>query len=95
MVTEVVILTAIPGKEEALGQGIIQGLEAIREHPKCISANATHCIERPERYMVSVVWTSLEAHVDDFRNTPLFPKWRSHINGLLEGSAEIFHYQPY
>ncbi len=95
MVTEIAIFTAVPGKEEALGQGIIQGLEAIRQHPQCISANASSCIERPGRYMLSVVWTSLEAHLDDFRSSPLFPKWRSHINGLFEGNPEIFHYQPY
>ncbi len=95
MVTEIAIFTAIPGKEEELGQGIIQGLEAIRQHPGCISANATRCMERPGRYMISVVWTSLEAHLNDFRNSPLFPKWRSHINGLFEGNPELFHYQPY
>jgi len=95
LVTEIAIFTAIPGNEEALGQGIIQGLEAIRQHPECISANATSCIERPGRYMLSVVWTSMEAHTNDFRNGPLFPKWRSYINNLFEGSPEIFHYQPY
>ena len=54
MVTEVAIFTAIPGKEEALGQAMIQGLETIRQHPECISANSTHCIEKRGRYMLSV-----------------------------------------
>lgn len=95
MVTEIVIFQAIPGKEEALGQGIIQGLEVIRQHPECISANASRCIERPGRYMVNVVWTSLDAHMKDFRNGPLFTKWRSHIADLFEGNPELFHYQAY
>ena len=95
MVTEIAIFTAIPGKEEELGQGIIQGLEAIRQHPECISANSSRCIERPGRYMISVVWTSLDAHLNDFRTSTLFPKWRSHISGLFEGNPELFHYQPY
>jgi quinol monooxygenase YgiN len=94
LVTEIAIFTAIPGNEEALGQGIIQGLEALRQHPECISANATRCVERPERYLLSVVWTSVEAHMH-FRSGPLFPKWRNNINGLFEGSPEVFHYQPY
>jgi quinol monooxygenase YgiN len=95
LVTEIAIFTAFPGNEDALGQGIIQGLEVIRQHPGCISANATHCIERPGRYMLSVVWTSMEAHMIDFRNGPLFSKWRSYINNLFEESPEVFHYQPY
>ena len=94
MVTEIAIFTALSGNEEALGQGIIQGLEFIRQHPECISANATRCIERPERYMLSVIWTSVEAHMH-FRSGPLFPKWRGNLNGLFEGSPEVFHYPPY
>ena len=95
MVTEIAIFTAVPGKEDELGQGILRGLDAIRQHPECISAQVTRCIEKPARYMVTAVWTSFEAHVSDFRNGPLFPQWRSHINGLFEGTPEVFHYQPF
>lgn len=95
MVTEVAIFTALPGKQEELGLGIIQGIESIRQHPECISANATRCIEKPGRYMLSVVWSSLDAHMKDFRNGPLFAQWRSHIAGLFEGNAEVYHYEVY
>lgn len=95
MVTEIAIFTAAPGKEDALGHGMIQGLGAIRQHPACISANASRCVERNGRYMLSVVWTSLEAHTNDFRSGPLFLQWRSHIEGLFEGTPELFHYQPF
>ena len=95
MVTEIAIFTAAPGKEEALGQGIIRGLESIRQHSGCISANVSRCVEREGRYMLSVVWTSLDAHMKDFRSSSLFPQWRSHIDGLFEGTPELFHYQPF
>ena len=95
MVTEVAVFTAVSGKEDELGQGILRGLDSIRQHPGCISANVTRCIEKPERYLLTVVWTSLEAHMDDFRAGPLFSKWRSHITGLFEGAPELFHYQPF
>src|SRR5579884_722174 len=95
MVTEIAIFTAISGKEDELGQAILRGLDVIRQHPECISAQVTRCIEKPGRYMLTVVWTSLEAHVNDFRGGPLFSQWRSHINALYEGAAEVFHYQPF
>lgn len=94
-VTEVAIFIASAGKEEALGQGIIKGLEVIRKHPDCISAHVTRCVEQPQRYMLSVVWSSLEAHTVDFRGGPLFPQWRSNINGLFTGNPEVFHYQAF
>lgn len=95
MVTEIAIFTALPGKEDELGQAIIRGLEVIRKHPECISAHSTRCIEQPGRYMLTNVWSSLEAHTVDFRGGPLFPQWRSFITGLFEGAPEVYHYQAY
>ena len=95
MVTEIAIITAVPGREDELGQAIIRGLEVIRQHAECISANATRCIEQPARYLLTVNWTSLEAHLADFRTGPLFPQWRKHLEGLIDGTPEVFHYQAY
>lgn len=93
MVTEIAIFTAVAGKEDELGQAILRGIEVIRQHPECNSAHVSRCIEKPEQYMLTVSWTSLAAHTVDFRGGPLFPQWRSHINGLFEGSPVVFHYQ--
>jgi len=95
MITEVAIFTALPGKEDQLGQAITQGLEVICQHPACIAAHVTRCIEQSGRYMLSVSWTSLEGHTVDFRGSPLFPQWRSYVNGLFETPPEVFHYQPF
>jgi len=95
MVTEIAIFIALPGKEDELGQGIIHGLDVIRQHPECISVHVTRCIEQSARYMLTVVWSSLEAHTVDFRGGPLYAQWRSHIEGLFEAPAEVFHYQAF
>jgi len=95
VVTEVATFNAAPGKEDELGAGILKGLEVIRQHPECISANATRCVEQPQHYMLIVNWTSLEAHTENFRGGPLFPQWRSNINGLFAGTPEVFHYQTF
>ncbi|MFL5588133.1 MAG: putative quinol monooxygenase [Ktedonobacteraceae bacterium] len=95
MVTEIAIFTAVPGKEDELGQAILRGLEVIRQHPGIISARVERCIEKPGQYVLINIWTSIEAHMTDFRGGPLFPQWRSHINGLYEGNPVIFHYEPF
>lgn len=95
MIIEIAIFTAVAGKEEELAQGIIRGLDVIRQHPECISAHATRCIEQPGRFMVTNSWSTLDAHTVDFREGPLFPQWRSHITGLFEGTPEVFHYQAF
>lgn len=95
MVTEIAIFTALEGKEEELGQAIVRGMNVIRQHPGCISSRTERCIEKPGQYMLINVWSSLEAHTKDFRGGPLFPQWRSHINGLFEANPPVFHYEPF
>lgn len=95
MVTEVAIFTALAGKEDELGPAIVRGLDVIRQHPECISSQVERCIEKPGQYMLIVNWTSLEAHTEDFRGGPLYPQWRSHINGLFEANPLVFHYQSF
>jgi quinol monooxygenase YgiN len=95
MITEVAIFNALPGKEDELGQAILKGIEVIRQHPECISVKVERCIEQIGQYVLIVIWTSYEAHVDNFRGGPLFPQWRSYINGLFEGSPSVHHYQPF
>jgi len=95
MVTEIALFTALPGKEDELGQGILKGLEVIRQHPGCISSRVERCIEQPRQYMVINIWTSLEAHTENSRGGPLFSQWRSNINGLFEGAPVVLHFQPF
>ena len=93
MITEIAIFTAVDGKEDELGAGILKGLHTIRQHPSCIEARVERCIEHPTQFMVMNTWTTLEAHTRDFRGSPLFAQWRSHITGLFDGQPVVFHYQ--
>ncbi len=95
MVTEIALFTAVTGKEDALGKAILRGLDVIRQHPGCVSARVERCIENPRQYMLINVWTTLEAHIQDFRGGPLYPEWRSHINGLFEENPTVLHYEPF
>jgi quinol monooxygenase YgiN len=95
MVTEIAIFTAVTGKESELGKAILRGLDVIRQHPGCVSARVERCIENPRQYMLINVWTSLQAHLEDFRGGALYPEWRSHINGLFEENPTVFHYEPF
>lgn len=93
MITETAIFTAVPGKEDELGQAILRGMEVIRQHPSCLEARVERCLEQPNQYLLVNIWTSLEAHTQDFRGGPLFAQWRAHITGLFEGQPVVFHYQ--
>ena len=84
MVTEIAIFHALPGKEDELGQAILKGIEVIRQHPECISAKVERCIEQPGQYMLIVIWTSYEAHVDEFPRRSTLPP-----NGVVISMAYL------
>jgi quinol monooxygenase YgiN len=93
LITELAILIALPGKGDELGRAIFQGISFIRQDPGCVQADAVRGIEQPDRYIVTVRWTSLAAHVDGFRGTPQFAQWISAIRGLFDpGTLDTQHY---
>lgn len=93
MITEIAIFQAVPGKEDALEQGIQRGIEVGKRAPGCLSIAAHRCIEDPARFLLVAEWESLEAHTEGFRKSPLFAEYRSHINGLFVDSPIVHHYQ--
>jgi heme-degrading monooxygenase HmoA len=96
MITEIAILTALPGAGDELGQAISRGLDLIHQDPGCIQVGVTRGVERPDRFVITVDWTSLPAHVDGFRNTPQFGQWIGTIRGLFDPQTlDTQHYAPY
>lgn len=93
MITEMAILTALPDSGDALGRAIAEGIEFIRQDPGCESIQVTRGIEQPDRFVVSVGWTSLAAHVEHFRSTPQFGRWLGSISGLFDSKTlDTQHY---
>ena len=90
MIVEVAIFEAEPGKEAALAAGIAEGSKVIMTGPGCQSVRVHRGIETPGRCILYVEWDSVQAHLD-FRDSPKFAEWRSHINGLF-GNREMEHY---
>jgi quinol monooxygenase YgiN len=96
MITEMAILTALPGKGEELGKAIGHGVGLIRQHPGCLKATVARCVEKPDRFTVTVEWTSIQAHTEDFRGSPLFGQWLASIKGLFDPQTlDTHHYAAY
>jgi quinol monooxygenase YgiN len=94
VITEIAVLTASSGKAEDLARAIAAGIAHIREDPGCQRAEVLRGVERPERFVVTVDWDSLEAHVDGFRGSPAFGKWIGAVKPFL-ATTETEHYIPY
>ena len=50
-------------------------------------------IERPDTFLLSISWDTLEHHTVGFREGPLFPEWRSHIGPFFSGAPTVEHWE--
>src|SRR5690349_19085044 len=92
MIVEIAQFRAQPGKAEELQAGFLKGLEVIRSGEGCLSAVARRGIEDPDIFVLEVAWETLEHHTVKFRGGPMFPQYRSHINGLFIEPPTVNHY---
>ena len=94
MVVEIALLRAKLGAAEELRAGLRAARPVIARAPGCRSSSFYQGLEEPESFILRVEWDSLEAHMRDFRASPLLAEWRSHFYHLLDGTPKVTHYEP-
>lgn len=92
MVTEIAQFTAQPGQADALERGLRDAMSVIRGAEGCHAITLRHNIEDPNVFMYEIEWETLEHHTVQFRGGPLFPQYRSHINGLFVEPVVVRHF---
>ena len=72
--------------------------KAFREASRVISAakgyrshELVRSIENSGKYVLLVRWDSVESHMDGFRSSPDFKKWRELIGPYFESAPEVEH----
>ena len=50
------------------------------------------CVERPQVYLFTIDWESLEAHTVGFRESELFTQWRAFIGPHFDGAPQVEHF---
>jgi heme-degrading monooxygenase HmoA len=54
--------------------------------------NVGWCWERPDVYMFTIDWETLEAHEVGFRQSEQFTEWRTIIGPYFDGPAVVEHF---
>lgn len=92
MVLEVALIAVAPGQEEAFAAAYRKGHETLATTPGCRSVRMTRGIESPSSFVLLVEWDSVEAHVENFRNTDRFTTWRSLIGPYFASPPVVEHF---
>jgi len=93
MIYEHATITITAGREAEFERAFAAGAPPLFEQAEgCHGIELRRCIEEPTRYCLMVGWDSVEDHMVDFRESPLFAQWRAIVSEYLAAAPTLEHY---
>lgn len=95
MILEIADIRIQPGQNAAFEAAIGRAIDTVASRAKGFQRAAVHRgIESTERYVLQIVWDTLENHTVDFRQGPLFAEWRAIIGSFFAAPPQVEHFSP-
>jgi heme-degrading monooxygenase HmoA len=92
MILEVANLSVREGLEPEFESAFAQALPIIAAMPGYRSHQLQRCLETPNRYLLLVRWSSLEAHTVGFRGSPEYQRWKTLLHHFYDPFPTVEHY---
>ena len=93
MILEIADIRIRPGEQAAFDEAITRGLQTvISKADGCKGYKVNKGIESPERYVLQIFWTSVEAHNVGFRESPAFAEWRAIVGPFFASPPVVEHF---
>jgi len=92
-ILEHAMLEVRPGQEHAFevafakAQNIISAAGGYRLH------RLERCVEQPNRYLLLVEWTTLEAHTVGFRSSAEYQQWKALLHHFYDPFPTVLHFR--
>ena len=93
MILELVDIRIQPGQQAAFDEAVQRGVTTVIAHARGFKGFSVHKgIESPERYLLQILWGTLENHTVDFRQSPAFADWRAIVGPFFAGPPTVEHF---
>ena len=92
MILEVAILNVRNGLERDFEAAFAQASPIIASIPGHLSHQLQRCMDTPNRYVLLVNWTTLEAHTVGFRGSPEYQRWKQLLHHFYDPHPTVEHY---
>ncbi len=93
MILEIADIRIQPGRQADFEAAIERALTTVASQAAGLQGwSVTRGVESPERYMLQIVWATLEDHTVGFREGPLFPQWRAIIGPFFAQPPQVEHF---
>ena len=94
MILELVDIRIQPGQQAAFDEAIQRGVETVIAKAKGFEGyKVNRGIESPERYVLQILWDTLEDHTVGFRQSPLFTEWRAIVGPFFAAPPHVEHFE--
>jgi heme-degrading monooxygenase HmoA len=94
VILEIAEIRINPGQQAAFDDAITRGITSVLSTAKGFhSAKVNRGIESPERYVLHVVWETLDDHTVAFRAGPLFTAWRAIVGPFFASPPVVEHFE--
>ncbi len=95
MILEVALVTVLPGHESAFESDLVRAAETVLPQAEGFLGFAGHGfgVERPSTFLFTIRWTTLAAHLEGFRGSELFDRWRDLIGPHFDGPPVVEHFE--
>src|SRR5262245_38904815 len=93
MILEIATLTIRADQTSEFEAALVEASPLIASIPGYISHALQRCLEVPNRYVLLVKWKTLEAHTVNFRQSPVYEKWRGMLNHFYEAPVVVEHFK--
>ena len=91
MIREIAQIEIDPARAEAFEAAVAQAETHFRASPDCTEFGLHRSLEHPGRYRLIVGWTSVDAHMVDFRASPGFQSWRALAGPFFVSPPQVEH----
>jgi heme-degrading monooxygenase HmoA len=93
MILERALFAVQPGSELDFEAAMEQAKDVIAQARGFRSFTFRRGIERPSTYLLLIQWDSVEDHMQGFRESDLFVRWRELIGSHFAAPPEVEHYE--
>ena len=92
MILEVAILDVKPSQETAFERDFAKASAYISSIAGYLSHELQRCLEKKGRYILLVRWETLEAHTENFRQSPQYSEWKRLLHHYYDPFPTVEHY---
>lgn len=94
MIVETAHMTVHPGAEADFRAALREAAPLVLESPGCLGMQVHRGVERPSTFLLVISWASLAAHVDGFRGSDSFTRWRELLGPFFAEPPVVEHWTP-